>query len=600
MPNVFDIANPPFDRLTPQEAESLRAALDIGYFKPGEFIIGQATASRFLFVIIKGQIEERDGDETLGLLGPKDSFDARALVHGNSGHAFVARTETLCYLLPKAVTLSLIRQNSRFASFFYLEISRKLDALALDDDEKQSGSLMRARIRDVFLQPAVFINADDTIETAGHRMQDANTNALFVRDGDRIGVITGMNLSKEVVLSCKPITSTVRASTHFDIVSLSPDDFVYSALLLMTKNNKRRVAIHDGSTYVGILENIDLLSFIGGSSQLIAGRIDRANTKDDLAAAAKEIQSQIRVLHRQGLKVEVIADIVSDLNRRLMAKLFELIAPQQIRTKGCLIVMGSEGRREQTTCTDQDNGLILAEPIDPAILNGFRSAFTTALGDFGFPPCPGNVMVQNPFWSKTAAEYVSDFNRWIARPDETSYLNVAIFYDAEAIAGDASLLDSTKHALIDGIHDEQAYLAHFARAVDAFTTPIGFFNNLITSKGNGDALDLKKGGIFPIVHGVRSLAIERGLTPTRTKDRLAKLAEANVLSAEFARELQQALHYLLTLKLDRSLATQVVGNDGLIRPALLSSMERDLLRDAFQIVKQFRDVIRRHFNLGLF
>ena len=78
MPKVFDFHNPPFDRLTPQEAETVRAALDIGYFKPGETIIGQDTASEQLFVVIKGQVQERDGTEILGLLGRKDSFDARA------------------------------------------------------------------------------------------------------------------------------------------------------------------------------------------------------------------------------------------------------------------------------------------------------------------------------------------------------------------------------------------------------------------------------------------------------------------------------------------------------------------------------------------
>ena len=29
-------------------------------------------------------------------------------------------------------------------------------------------------------------------------------------------------------------------------------------------------------------------------------------------------------------------------------------------------------------------------------------------------------------------------------------------------------------------------------------------------------------------------------------------------------------------------------------------MDRDLLRDAFQIVKQLREVVRRHFNLAMF
>ena len=68
------------------------------------------------------------------------------------------------------------------------------------------------------------------------------------------------------------------------------------------------------------------------------------------------------------MRVEAIAEITSDLNRRLIAKLFELIAPPSIREAGCLMVMGSEGRGEQTVRTDQDNGLLLAEPVPKAEL----------------------------------------------------------------------------------------------------------------------------------------------------------------------------------------------------------------------------------------
>ena len=96
IPNAFDAANAPFDRLTSLEIETLRAALDIAYFRPSETIIAQNAAASALFVVIKGTVEERDGDDLLALLGPKDSFDSRALVHGKSGHAFVAREETLC------------------------------------------------------------------------------------------------------------------------------------------------------------------------------------------------------------------------------------------------------------------------------------------------------------------------------------------------------------------------------------------------------------------------------------------------------------------------------------------------------------------------
>ena len=600
MPKAFDATNPPFDRLTSQEVETLRAALDISYFRPGETIIAQDTPANALYTVIKGTVEERDGSGLLALLGPKDSFDSRALVHGKSGHAFVAREETLCYLAPRGTTLGLIQSNPRFASFFYREISHKLDELARDEEERRYGSLMRARVAELFLHPPAFIDADDTIETAGHLMREIDSNALLVRDGKRIGIITGMNLSKAVVLRRKSIQTPVREFAHFDVVTLRPDDFVSSALVLMTKCNKRRLAVHDGERYVGILEDIDVLGFLAGSAQVVAGRIDRASSLDDLAIASREIEAQVRTLRRQGVKVEVIGEIVSDLNQRLFSRLFEMVAPAEFRTSGCLIVMGSEGRGEQTMRTDQDNGLILPGPVDHATLDTFRADFSGALADFGFPPCPGNVMVRNPVWSKPLSNYLADFRRWVTLPDDDSHMNVAIFYDARAVAGDAQLLAKAKATLIDMIRGEQVYLAHFARAVDAFATPIGLFNNLITSEGKGDALDLKKGGIFPIVHGIRSLAIEHGLLETATDKRIVRLREIGVLQADFARELSQALQFLLMLRLDGQLAASAGTSGSLVRPSSLSSMERDLLRDAFHVVKRFREFVRRHFNLGMF
>jgi CBS domain-containing protein len=600
MPKAFDISNPPFDRLTPNEAETLRSSLDIAYFRPGEAIIAEGALATALYVVIKGMVEERDDAGLLALLGPKDTFDSRALVHDRSGHGFISRDETLCYVIPKRVALDLIQANPRFAAFFYREISQKLDELARDEEARRYGSLMHAKVGELFLHPPAFLAASDTIEAAGHLMREINSNTLFVRDGERIGIITGMNLSKAVVLRRQPIETPVRELANFDIVTVRPDDFVSSALLLMTRHNKRRLAVRDGERFVGILEDIDLLGFLAGSAQVVAGRIDRASSREDLVVASHEIDAQTRVLRRQGVKVEVIAEIVSDLNRRLLSRLFEMVAPAELRTSSCLIVMGSEGRGEQTMRTDQDNGIILAAPVEPQALDSFRNEFSGALEQFGFPPCPGNVMVRNPAWSRPLSDYLADFRRWIALPEEAAHMKVAIMYDAQAIAGDGQLLDRAKATLIELMRGEQAFLAHFARAVDAFETPIGLFNNLITSEGTGDALDLKKGGIFPIVHGVRSLAIAHGLLETSTDRRIGRLRDLGVLQAEFARDLSQAFRFLLMLRLDGQLAASAGASGTLVRPAHLSSMERHLLRDAFQVVKQFREIVRHRFKLGVF
>ncbi len=599
MAQPFDARNAPFDRLTDDEIGLVRDSLDIAYFRPNETIIGPGRPPDSLFIVIKGVVEERDGDDFVALRGPGDAFDSRALVQGKGANAFVAREETLCNLLPRDVTLRLINQNPRFASFFYLDIARKLDAASREEEGARFAPLLGARVDELFLHRAEFLPAKASIAEAGAVMRRNNSYALFVRDeAEGVGILTRSDLLIAAILDCRPIESPVGPLARRPVVCVAPDDLVSTALLKMAKHNKRRVAVAADGEFIGVLEDIDLLSFLAGNSQLVAGRIDRASSVADLACAARMIDPQVKTLRHQGVKIDVVCEIVSDLNRHLHAKLFSLVAPKLIRESGCLIVMGSEGRGEQTFRTDQDNGLILARPAPEADLEKFRADVFDALAQCGFPPCPGEVMVRNPVWSKTLDEYFDDFRRWLALGEGNGAMNIAIFYDAEAAAGDAGLLRAAKQELIDLMRGERVRLARFARAIDAFPTPIGFFNNLVTSKAEGDALDLKKGGIFPIVHGVRALSLERGLHESGTAARIARLAEMGFLDAQFARELTQALRFLMTLRLDAEIAE--AHSTSLVRPGELTTMERDLLRDSFQVVKRLREVVRRHFNLAMF
>lgn len=125
----FDTLDPPFDRLTPAEVERLRRTADIEYYRPGAVILARGAASDHLHVLLKGSVEVRGEASVLALLDAGDSFDARALVHGEAGEDFVAVEETLCQLLPKAEVLALVRSNPAFGAFLYAELSQKLDAL---------------------------------------------------------------------------------------------------------------------------------------------------------------------------------------------------------------------------------------------------------------------------------------------------------------------------------------------------------------------------------------------------------------------------------------------------------------------------------------
>lgn len=605
MPQAFDAFNPPFDRLNSVEMADLRAALDIGYFRPGEVIIEQGKPAEHMFVIIKGTVEERDGDEVEAVLGPKESFSSRALVHGAAIPRFVASEETLCYLAPKQLILDLIHRNPGFAAFFYSEISRKLGEFARRQGPEGVDSVLRARVREASFRPATFIDGSATIEEAGQMMRERDTNALFVRENGNIGVITGMNLSKAVVLKRLPLETKIRDICHFDVFEVDEDDFIFEALILMTRNNKRRIAVKSNGEYTGILEDIDILGLVVGNAQLVAGRIERARALDDLASAAKDTQGQVERLERQGIKVEIIAEITSDLNRALFAKLFQMLAPPSIREAGCLMIMGSEGRGEQTVRTDQDNGLLLAHPVDEKEIGAFREAFSGALEQFGFPRCPGNVMVRNPQWSQPIDSFIRQIKTWVLTPSEDSAMNLGIFSDAVAVTGRADLVRRAKTAFFEMMRGETAHLAQFAKLIDLFGgASAGVLSSIMATVGVSSGLiDIKKAGTFPIVHGMRTLAIDRGIMENSTAKRIDALAAGGLLSEEFGRDLKGALSYFMEMRLRSQLRAMKTGTretEAIVRLSELSTRDRDLLRDALRVVKRFREIIHNRYHLGMF
>jgi CBS domain-containing protein len=144
-------------------------------------------------------------------------------------------------------------------------------------------------------------------------------------------------------------------------------------------------------------------------------------------------------------------------------------------------------------------------------------------------------------------------------------------------------------------------LGRFAAAIDSFPDATGGWWNRLLLIGDADlqVLDLKKAGIFPIVHGVRSLALRAHVRATGTPARLDALVAAGILAAELARELTDSLHLLMGLKLKAGLAEIDTGKpvSGGVAVDKLSSLERDLLKDALAVVKRFKTLVRHQFHL---
>ncbi|MFZ1430921.1 MAG: putative nucleotidyltransferase substrate binding domain-containing protein [Geminicoccaceae bacterium] len=603
MPKAFDFSSPPFDRLRPMEVERINHVVDVVFFRTGQTVLRAGSLPDQFYVVIKGLVEERAGDEVVMVHESGDGFDSDVLVHMASRHDFVVREEAICYALPIEDFLDLTANNPSFAAFFFKDISHKLEALEQRQTGPQALGAMTMRVGQAAVNQPVFVDLETTLHEAAVHMDREGQQALLVRDGDRVGIFTGVDLTRTAVAQQRPLDTPVRDLVHWGVHGTDEDSFLFEAALLMARKRVRHLVVHREGHIVGVLDAANVLSSLANQADPIGVLIDRAVTPAEVAEASERIGFLIRQLYETGTKIGFITELSTDLHRRATAKLFHTLAPPGLEENVCLVVMGSEGRGEYLAKTDQDNGIIVADGYAPPDWDGFRQRFTAAMIDAGFPACPGEIMVRNPAWSKPLAAWCEDVRSWVLAADEQALMNVAIFYDAAPVAGDDRLLGRAKQYLFDLLADESAFHARFARAIEMFDTPLGFFSTFVTEGGaHKDQLDLKKGGIFPLMHGVRALALERRLVETNTIQRIRRLQGIGVLDRKLAQELAEAFNFMLSLRLSARLEKMRLHEplDNFVRPDTISKLERDLLKDSLQIVKRFKEVVRHHFHLAMF
>jgi CBS domain-containing protein len=369
---------------------------------------------------------------------------------------------------------------------------------------------------------------------------------------------------------------------------------------MMLRHRVHRLVVAEGDKVVGVLEALDVFSFLSNHSHMITLQIEAAQDLEALANAASKFTRTIALLFRGGTRVNLIARLVQELNARLFEKTWQLIAPPELVMNSCLFVMGSEGRGEQLLKTDQDNGLILRDGyVPPDNLDALCQRFSQALLSFGYPECPGHIMVSNPQWRDSAAAFGQKVQQWLLMPNPDSLMNLAIFMDAHTVCGDAQLLHQVQEAVMRLATDNDIMLGHFAAAIDAFGASQGWWNRLLGLENNA-SLNLKKEGIFPLVHGIRSLALAHRIQDTNTVARIEALVAVSALSEEMATDLTQSLLFLMGLRLKSGLADWEMQRQisGGVEVDKLSSLDRDLLKDALAVVKKFKAQLRYRFKLG--
>jgi CBS domain-containing protein len=268
----------------------------------------------------------------------------------------------------------------------------------------------------------------------------------------------------------------------------------------------------------------------------------------------------------------------------------------------CWLLLGSEGRREQTFKTDQDNAIIYVDPVDETgrqaaetYFKAFAAKAIDHLVNCGYPLCPGEIMATNPLWCQPLSVWKKYFDHWVAEPDPRELMNATIFFDFRAGFGETMLADELRTHLNQRIAGKELFLFHLARQCMDSRVPLSFFNNFIVEKDgeHKNRLDIKRQGLTPFVNFARVLALKFGIKETNTLARLKALMEAERIQGELWSVASEAYELQMQQRLVHQLRQIEAGilPDNYIDPADLSELERRMLKNAFTVIERLFGVL---------
>ena len=598
----FDFS--PFTELTATQRVRLREAATPRTLHMGEALLQPNSAPHALWVMQSGHVQlEEDGH--VHVLEAGEAVSWRALLTDHCHVQVTALDPVLAWQVPKATLLALLAENARFSARVFADIAADLSDNQDVNHQRELLSLMLVRVKDAYLQKPFYVDGQLDLVSVCQLLSTNKITHTLVRDEfngiARIGMFTTTDLRDALLRATPAAQLPVREVARFNLISVHPEAELFDALLIMLRHRVHRVLVQDGETILGILSQLDLMSFVSNHSHLITLQVEQASSIEQLQSAAHQVDDSIKLLQRGGMRIEIISQLVSELNAQIFAKLWALLAPADLQHNSCLLVMGSEGRSEQILKTDQDNALLLRDGFECPELTQITQQFSAALLTFGYPPCPGNIMVTNPLWCQHSAAFRSTVGQWLYGTDPEGKMNLAIFMDARAVAGDATLLANARSYTLELTRGSENFISRMASAIDQFSEPAhGWWSRLTHLQSREpETFDLKKIGTFQIVHGVRALALEFRLDALSTIERLQALTQAQHLPAALSRDLIETMHLLMTLKLRNNLRQQSLGQpiSNLVLLSSLGTLERDMLQDALSIIKQFKQYLRVHYRL---
>ena len=463
--------------------------------------------------------------------------------------------------------------------------------------------LFNQPLSQIYSRDPIFCAADVSIRDAAIAMARKRSSYAFIRsiDPPQTGIVTEKDFANKVIARGYPIDKPVGSIMSAPLRTISEKALVFEAMMTMMEEDFQHVGVVDANdTIIGMLSTKDILAYQGQSPLFLLREIQIAPDMDKIVEKHNQLAGLVRSLIHNGATARNITRFITSVSDTILNKLISMtldeLGPPPVPF--VFMIMGSEGRQEQTLKTDQDNAIIYRDPT-PSIaekvgdyFRRFADMACTLLNQAGYAFCTGDVMAKNPRWCQPLSKWKAYFSEWIHAAEAEDLLQASIFFDFRMGYGEATLIAELRRHLFGSLDGWSGFFRHMTENALNFKPPLGFFRNFVVeSKGrHRDAFDIKS-AMTPIVDFARVYALKNEIEETNTLERLNQLRIQKVISRQEYEELDKAYSFLMQLRFVRQITAVMNDNaqpDNYINPKKLTHIEQTMLKEIFKREEKFQ------------
>ena len=588
----------PFDILPEQEFEQLHQSLEAEFHESGEIIFEVGEEVNCLYIIMTGSVEILSPEGTVvSLVSAGETFGYRSILRGRNTQLVAKCVDSCEFLkLPKSFFLELISKYPEFGSFFR-QIGRPTDSVS-----DVANSLITARIADVMTRDPVTISTSKSIQDAARLMDQYSISCILVCENDQlVGIVTSSDLASRVIAQGISNDSAISQVMSQSLYSVKPNALVFDAMIEMSARMIGHVPVIENGKPIGILTRTDLIRRQSVSAVYMVTDIWRTADEKEIAKKISNLPQLLAQLVGSGVDAYRIGQIITSVSdavtKRFIHLAEEALGPPPVPY--LWLACGSQGRQEQTGVSDQDNCILIDDSYDEnqhgEYFKNLAKFVSDGLNTCGYYYCPGEMMATNPKWCQPVREWRKYFADWIATPQPMAQMLASVMFDLRPIEGKKSLFEGLQEETLELAASNSIFCAHMIANSLTHTPPLGLFRGLalIRSGEHKATIDAKLSGVVPIIDIARIYALQGKIQPVNTRERLLIAKERKVLSEQGSNDLIDAYDLISDIRLEHQAKLIKEGKkpDNFVKPASLSALQRNYLRDAFGVVKTIQSAL---------